>query len=380
MSPENAKKMLSDLSTIEMFADIKEASKAQAKKLLYGKEKESNYEKACLLLVNTIEARLQMYLHLPSEMRAQLKEMAIAATNNVDLPLAELNNMQSSLAPLNHQIDFQPSEAVEIFQGDYAVTASTADKFVLATFYASPCLIVALYDSSNQIAVLAHVDAATKINSLDSLLSPISKKDSKAYIYSSQNELATMCLEIINFFKKNDVQIAIVDTAEKNKESVSLAINAKTGHLYLDVTPLNATRLSERPSLTEMILKRSQGAPIHLLYNGCPVSCGQPRNKEILLPFIRNILNDYKTNQLGLALRKAADQGDLNTLALLIEYGVDVNERGPTSGQTAYDRALAKGHDQCVLLLKKAIEIGKRAKIEICSSNTHPSLVSCNNK
>lgn len=64
-----------------------------------------------------------------------------------------------------------------------------------------------------------------------------------------------------------------------------------------------------------------------------------------LLSRINTVISKYKANSAGHALRHAASQGNDDDVKFLVgEAGVDVNEKGATSGQTALHFAASQGH------------------------------------
>lgn len=140
----------------------------------------------------------------------------------------------STLQNLSQEIDFKPENTVCVVQHEYAVTQKGSAKPILGTFGASPCVILAIYDEQNKIALLAHIDAGTNLDSLQKTLAKMSIQHSVAYIYGGNKEDPLEFDEVIAFVKKNQIEIksqALTSTSEP----ASFAINADTGKIYLPV-------------------------------------------------------------------------------------------------------------------------------------------------
>jgi peptide-N-terminal asparagine amidohydrolase len=155
----------------------------------------------------------------------------------------KLKEIQATLTRTK-PIDFKSNETITILQHEYAITQSTALQPVLGTFGAGPCIILALYDNKNNIAVLAHIDAVTDIQSLSEVLHPLSKDNTVAHLtggwwITSQN----MYLEIVKLLNKENIRIINADIFKSPFASASsLAIDSRNGNIY---SPVRSTQLSD---------------------------------------------------------------------------------------------------------------------------------------
>lgn len=141
--------------------------------------------------------------------------------------------------------DFKVWETIPIIQHEYAITTSESRRPVLGTFGAGPCLIIALYDTQNKIAVLAHVDALTDLNSLSRLFYSVSKEHTVAHLYGGDHQSKDMCLEIVDILEKEHIQIVTSDIIRDSYIPASLAIDARTGAIYTSIEPTEHLQITE---------------------------------------------------------------------------------------------------------------------------------------
>lgn len=142
----------------------------------------------------------------------------------------------------------------------------------------------------------------------------------------------------------------------------TIDINSQDINPVKGFTALHLTILHKKPDNAVFLL--GQGA----LYNipdktsekMTAVDYAIQENMNNVLEFIEKeiIFKAYKVTDPELALRMAADKGDIDNLKVLIALKVDVNKPGAKSGQTALDRAIEKGHKACIRLLIKHSKIG----------------------
>jgi ankyrin repeat protein len=86
------------------------------------------------------------------------------------------------------------------------------------------------------------------------------------------------------------------------------------------------------------------------------------KKQTLLLNYLKDIICiEYESDDLAFILRKAAFKGEAETLKILLAHGVNVDQVGPESGQTALHRAVQNNHEKCVKLL---LESGARIDIE----------------
>ena len=92
-------------------------------------------------------------------------------------------DIDSIKSPLKNtcEINFKPEQTVFVIQKEYAITNANSDKHILGSAGAGPCIILALYDSKNKIAVLSHIDGST-VDSISLLIKDISIQHTVAHI------------------------------------------------------------------------------------------------------------------------------------------------------------------------------------------------------
>src|SRR5690242_8777620 len=87
-------------------------------------------------------------------------------------------DIDSIKGPLKNtrEINFTPEQTVLVMQQEYAVTNENSEHPILTTGGAGSCIILALYDQKNKIAILAHIDNSC-VDSISNLLKDISIED-----------------------------------------------------------------------------------------------------------------------------------------------------------------------------------------------------------
>ncbi len=319
-----------------------------------------SYARLCEEYKNQQQTLFMSFTTLGKSERNEAKAKAKAILDEQsNAMLAKLTTLKSSLDTLQKPVDFQPEQAIEIIQGEYGVTHGDAPHFVLASFYASSCLLIAIYDTKNNIAALTHIDCAAEIDSLSRLLTHVDKENSLVYLYGGNLSTISTCVNVVNFMEKHEIKVTKADILrDERSPTVSLAINAKTGFIYTNIVACNATRHVKIPSLKALYIKRRNGnVPIELSFNGLSADYVIKHNNQVLLKQLATrLLLHYATNDKHLALRKAANDGKSQDLKLLIAYGADPSKSGNLSKKTAMDRASSKGHKECISFLQGVLD------------------------
>ena len=140
---------------------------------------------------------------------------------------------------------------------------------------------MALYDSENKVAVLAHIDAMTDTDSLSRLFNLISKENTVAHLFGGNYSSQDRCMDIIEVLERNNIKIVNSDIARDSFGSASLAIDSRTGVIYAPVkhTQLNKTSdLDIRLQIAELQIAELQfgtsplKSPLKQCYNGLQVT------------------------------------------------------------------------------------------------------------
>jgi chemotaxis receptor (MCP) glutamine deamidase CheD len=201
-------------------------------------------------------------LPIPSQQPKSHKSNSMQ-DNNERLPLEVTN---TSLKNAQSHIDFENNEAVVVLTHEYAVTNAASKKPVLGAYGASTCVILALYDSKNKIAVLAHIDTVADIKSLSNLLNDLSIENTVAHLFGGCNVLMEgvhissedLCTSVVELLQRYDVNIVNSDIARDTSKlpPASLAIDSRSGKIYTPVTPELLIQPSELEDLKERCMNQ----------------------------------------------------------------------------------------------------------------------------
>lgn len=137
------------------------------------------------------------------------------------------------------RVDFKPQATCTVLPHEFAVTTADSIKPVLGTFGAVACLIIAIYDAEAKKAVLTHVDAFSRIDSLTGLLELVSPASSTVHLCGGDMSSQVMCMEIVELIETHYFKIANADIVRTGSifDSASLAIDARTGAIYSPIFP-----------------------------------------------------------------------------------------------------------------------------------------------
>lgn len=182
-------------------------------------------------------------------------EKAIAYTEN----LGRIKKFYKPLKSAKKELDFKPNQSVCVLMHEYAITGADSITPILGTFGAWHCLILGLYDQSQRIASLAHIDASTDISCLLDIFKYMSTSNTVAHLIGGSEESANLCIEVINFLNKNDIDILNTDIGKYSSENpASLAIDARSGKIYSPIRPENLA-----PSNSKMEFDHERLSALH---------------------------------------------------------------------------------------------------------------------
>lgn len=164
---------------------------------------------------------------------------------------------RKQIKELVSEIDFKAENAKYIKQGDYGVAYGGGNQFVLGTTQLSSCVAVAFYCEELKLAALTHVDFRTDIRSLSQVLNFFPSKEIDCYLYGGSSLHKDMRKELLTFLKEKpninlkaktfnkldftDLLMGVLneDSDFISKNICSLAINARNGKIYTEVTEKN---------------------------------------------------------------------------------------------------------------------------------------------
>lgn len=154
--------------------------------------------------------------------------------------LGRIKKFYKPLKNAQKQLDFKPNQSVCVLMHEYAITNADSITPILGSFGAWHCLILVLYDQSQRIASLAHIDASTDISCLLNIFKHMSIDDTVAHLIGGSEESANLCIDVINFMNKHGIDIANTDIGKYSSEKpASLAIDARSGKIYSPIKPEN---------------------------------------------------------------------------------------------------------------------------------------------
>ncbi|MEI6188206.1 MAG: hypothetical protein WCP46_06895 [Alphaproteobacteria bacterium] len=132
-----------------------------------------------------------------------------------------------------------PKIACAILQSEAGVTDYSANKYILGSFGAGPCVIMTVFNPVSKIAALAHIDTCVHIGNTISLMTYplVQDHESRLEVYLSTSQINNNpTLEKIKAYI-NDQKVKFI--VKDILQSSSLAINAKDGSVTVDVYPHN---------------------------------------------------------------------------------------------------------------------------------------------
>lgn len=165
-------------------------------------------------------------------------------------------------------VNFKKSEAAVVFQHEFAITYSDAERPILGTFGAGTCLILALYDASSKIAVLAHIDHKTDLDSLPHLFTELTKENTVAHLFGGTSNSKDMCIKVINLLEENKITIVNSDIVREGFDGASLAIDARNGDIFSPVSPFELDITMSRKGFGLFADFEIEKTPLSKCYDG----------------------------------------------------------------------------------------------------------------
>lgn len=193
---------------------------------------------------------------------------AIAQQELIDEQLQQkLIDLKKPLKGAHNFIDFEPSLAVGVLQGEYAITTSESEQPVLGTYGAGPCLIVAIYDSNSRTAFLTHIDTLSDLQSLKYIIKSFDSQHSTVHLFGGDNSSAEMVMDVVEILESMNFQLHNTDIVRDSFESASMAIDARTGKIFTQVRPDHLTTKQDMLRLQMRGMQFSKSALIKV-YDG----------------------------------------------------------------------------------------------------------------
>ncbi|HAT1875068.1 TPA: hypothetical protein ACJITD_003214 [Legionella pneumophila] len=148
--------------------------------------------------------------------------------------VTELNKLQ----PNFQSIDFKREQSVHVGVGECAfINVDSEKRMILGSAGAGPCFILAIVDSDNKSAWLAHIDFLVSMQQLQDALKnvyeKINPKSAVAHIVGGNDASIAQGIAICNELEQNGVTIGSALLRQKMEiDQLSLAVDPKTGTIY----------------------------------------------------------------------------------------------------------------------------------------------------
>ena len=183
---------------------------------------------------------------------AQLENFNIVFQNNQKIKKERVNKLLSAKKPLNALsfsfINFNKDETLAIAPHEGAKVTANSLYPIVGSWGADPCVNIALYDKQNKIVIFTHCDDDTGIQFLENSLSSLSIENTVAHLVGGNCQSDKMCEGLLDLLTKNNVKIVSCEMPrDRNlsaKQPASLAIDARTGHIF---SPVKSNQLVKRP-------------------------------------------------------------------------------------------------------------------------------------
>lgn len=319
-------------------------------------DKINNVETACNKLIALIkmESELMGILRLEDHLRT-----ISAVAKKLNSSPEEAKTLLLKL--IVEQINFKEIQVVQLVSSN-ALIVEFCQKHDLMkkTFLTQP---VNLDDFNNQAGMFLKIfESVTNMGAFN--VNVFSDKLLPTITTNNLNSLFKP-LELMDIIDKIDRGVEFMAMLKKNSKMFPMAHNLMTG---------NAAEQIEQQYFKATIQKYAKIMEIFaevFIQNGMPVKELMALNEKIVALGGNNKLSElnskYKANgDLGLALRRAANEGNLEAVKYLSKL-IDVNEPGAASGKTALHVAAEGGHTAVVKFLLE--EAKANANIEDKNKN-----------
>jgi hypothetical protein len=194
--------------------------------------------------------------------------------------------------------DFTPNIAKGVSQHEVAITNAENKQYIIGTFGADPCIIVAFYNPEFRTAGIAHIDGLTIIDSLNKYLDIVKCKSNvklQAHIYGGNEGSKNHVLEILELLhRRGDVDIVSSGIIAASTHNENLAINSITGEVYTKFSPyqldlgvdierrmLSIQLSNEKSVLTPLFIEPLQSKPLAAAVAYQRPSAAAAENKEV---------------------------------------------------------------------------------------------------
>lgn len=130
-----------------------------------------------------------------------------------------------------------------IIQKEYAITDSGSEKPIIGTSGLGPCIALTIYDRTNQVAGIAHIDGSTSIDSLDRMFYEFHQEDDSVSplelrLIGGDGSSRETAINILEYLKNKGYKLASTDILGKKHPS-AFVIDARSGAIIPNITPID---------------------------------------------------------------------------------------------------------------------------------------------
>jgi hypothetical protein len=153
---------------------------------------------------------------------------------NIPKRVGELNQYEPKFQP----VDFNRSQSINVGVGECVfIKADSNQRMIIGSAGAGPCFILALVDSKDKSAWLAHIDVFVSIEELKAALNKVYEKINPtaavAHIVGGNNASIAQGVAICNELEQNGVTISSALLREQWEfDQLSLGVDPNTGVIY----------------------------------------------------------------------------------------------------------------------------------------------------
>lgn len=146
--------------------------------------------------------------------------------------------------------EFSKETAFNILQAEYGITKHDADRPILASTGAGPCVILSLYNEQEKLGFLSHIDDATDLNEISSCIFEMRTNTDQpltAHMIGGWSDTYNMVANIALRLEEQP-NINLAGWEDAGNITSNFALDTRNGHVY---SAFNVESLDSGPMLKE---------------------------------------------------------------------------------------------------------------------------------
>lgn len=157
--------------------------------------------------------------------------------------LDEALELPSAFRDIEELVEVDQKIVRGIIQKEYAITDSGSEKPIIGTFGLGPCIALTIYDVTNQVAGIAHIDGTTHIDSLDGVFYEFNQNDDsipqlELRLIGGDGSSRETAIKILKYFKNRGYKLDSTDILSRKHPS-AFVIDARNGVIIPNITPID---------------------------------------------------------------------------------------------------------------------------------------------